>query len=421
MNYSEGGFDMATRTIHLHGQLGRLFGKKHHFVVKDVAEAIRCMCYQFKATKRSNGKSFREYFEKRKRIFAIVLGNWALKDIKLMKLQLGSIQDIHIVPRARGAKSGFFTFLLGIAIVGAAFLGPFGALTAAVDAGAGIFGTATALTLTGKVALFGGILAAGGVSQILAPTPDVGNGLNRERPEDRPSFMLNQFVNKSKEGGPVPIAYGEVVMIGSHVVSAGISTRTLSIFQTIDQHTDADFIAAFFPAAETIVDPITPFETITSRDFNGLKWWGSPGPHPDFNTGTEANVAGFHGVRDPGSFKVATIWRVAEYHITDGASGFQRVQLVLSGNLPQDYFVALTITDQPDTTIYHNLNSVDADSYFTTQLQGLGPSSSGYWEPRYENQPHGGFTKWVWDIETTATPNFVIPLAQLRLLIEYNN
>ncbi|KKM23545.1 hypothetical protein LCGC14_1614100, partial [marine sediment metagenome] len=118
------------------------------------------------------------------------------------------------------------------------------------------------------------------------------------------------------------------------------------------------------PAAETIVDPITPFETVTSRGFNGLKWWGSPGPHPDVNNGTEVNQSGFIGARDPGAIKNAPIWRVSEYHITDGASGTQRVEFIVgggffgrTGNMATDFFKALTITDQADTVVYHNLLS----------------------------------------------------------------
>lgn len=81
----------------------------------------------------------------------------------------------------------------------------------------------------GWAAPVGQSLIGAGVGMILqglfAPSPPK----ERERPENRPSFIFNQAVNTIEQGGPVPLVYGRF-KTGSTVVSAGIDAERLSTY-----------------------------------------------------------------------------------------------------------------------------------------------------------------------------------------------
>ena len=49
-----------------------------------------------------------------------------------------------------------------------------------------------------------------------------------ERPEDRPSFLLNGQVNTTLQGNPIPIVGGRC-LVGGLVVSAGIFTEKMPV------------------------------------------------------------------------------------------------------------------------------------------------------------------------------------------------
>ena len=53
-------------------------------------------------------------------------------------------------------------------------------------------------------------LTLSGIAQLLSPTPQVSsNGTEGE--EDKPSFVFNGPVNRTEQGGPVTIVYGEII------------------------------------------------------------------------------------------------------------------------------------------------------------------------------------------------------------------
>ena len=65
----------------------------------------------------------------------------------------------------------------------------------------------------------------GGIAQMISPQPDLGfnNGKEAARLE---SFTFSGIVNTSKQGLPVPIAYGRVYA-GSAVISSGLDVDQL--------------------------------------------------------------------------------------------------------------------------------------------------------------------------------------------------
>jgi len=68
----------------------------------------------------------------------------------------------------------------------------------------------------------GASLVLGGVSQLLTPVPTMSSGSTADTSKDpRKSYSFSGIQNTSRQGLPVPICYGEV-LIGSVVISAGI-------------------------------------------------------------------------------------------------------------------------------------------------------------------------------------------------------
>ena len=69
-------------------------------------------------------------------------------------------------------------------------------------------------------------LALGGVAQLLTPTPTL--SLGTDSPNDpRKSYSFSGIQNTSRQGTPVPIVYGEM-LVGSVVISAGIDVDQVS-------------------------------------------------------------------------------------------------------------------------------------------------------------------------------------------------
>jgi predicted phage tail protein len=79
----------------------------------------------------------------------------------------------------------------------------------------------------------GASLVLGGVAQLLTPIPKIPQGFNasgssagsgKDTDDDpRKSYSFSGIQNTSRQGVPVPIVYGEVV-IGAVTISAGIDT-----------------------------------------------------------------------------------------------------------------------------------------------------------------------------------------------------
>lgn len=130
-------------------------------------------------------------------------------------LSLGK-EDIIITEVPAGAKSGGAKLIIGAIILTALFF-PFAGPGMAnifqqmVAAGGVLKGTAFA------AAAIGVNLALSGLTQMLAPGPEVDN------PETNESYLFNGPVNTTKQGVPVPVAYGELI-VGGAPISVNYST-----------------------------------------------------------------------------------------------------------------------------------------------------------------------------------------------------
>ncbi|SCM71478.1 putative Phage GP20-like protein [uncultured Pleomorphomonas sp.] len=186
------------RTIHLHGEAGRRFGRVWTLDVETLAEAVRAIGVQ--------AKGFREYIEARD--WRCVRGDrktgYALGDNQLT-IQLGSATDLHITPvvRGRGAKGqGIGKIIAGVLLAGFAFF----------FAPAGF----TAFGMTAKqIGMIGVGLALSGVSSLISA---------QKKTDDKQSHLFSSITDVAVQGSPVPILVGRFRCKGMPVISNFIQT-----------------------------------------------------------------------------------------------------------------------------------------------------------------------------------------------------
>lgn len=194
-------------TIRLYGALGKAFGQEHRFQIASPGEALQALAANFPRIINMLRHGF----------FRVVIGKsaskgFALDEDTILTRPLGS-ETLHIIPVMKGSKKGLGKVLAGVLLIGLALSG-----LPLMSAGIGAGGTLTVGSIMGQVGMG---LALTGVASLLAPEQDGGD-------KDK-SFTLAGPQNSTREGGIVPIAYGEVwtggTMIGGSLkVQNGTAT-----------------------------------------------------------------------------------------------------------------------------------------------------------------------------------------------------
>lgn len=140
---------------------------------------------------------------------------------------LGSDDVVRVIPVITGAgDSGFGKFLAGAALIGLSLAFPGGGLFGGTVFGflGGPAASAGFLTAVGTgISAIGASLVLGGVADLITPvprTPEYGDLDN----DPRQNFNFSGIQNVTREGVPVPIVYGEMI-VGSVVISAGINVE----------------------------------------------------------------------------------------------------------------------------------------------------------------------------------------------------
>lgn len=205
------------RTIRIYGALAK-FLKRRVFraEVANAAEAVRFLLANFPQLEQHMAD---QYYQVRVGSRALPIGENPLE----LHGPIGDREVISIIPVMAGAGGGFNSILVGIGLIAATFL------TAGLFTGfaaGGLFGVGTVGT---AVLGIGASLVLGGVAQLLTPTPQLNagpGGLGSDT-DPRRSYSFSGVQNTSREGTPVPVVYGEV-MVGSIVISAGISTEKVT-------------------------------------------------------------------------------------------------------------------------------------------------------------------------------------------------
>ncbi|WP_395454095.1 phage tail protein (plasmid) [Azospirillum melinis] len=207
--------------IHLHGALGRQFGRLADYQVRDAAEAIRALA--------ANHPDFEKVF--REGSYRLVRGPRSRGGIDLtldtLALGLGSA-DLHIIPVPAGAKSGgagkaiMGALIMVVAIYAApAVVGAYGPTQ---GLGAAAFEIAGYSVSYGSIALFGASMMLSGISQMLSPAPKA------NLPDSKQSYLFSGPVNVTEQGGSVPLVYGRC-WVGSTVISSGMDTEQVGTVQ----------------------------------------------------------------------------------------------------------------------------------------------------------------------------------------------
>ncbi len=137
----------------------------------------------------------------------------------------GQTDDIRIIPVVSGAGGGGGKILLGAALIGIAIASA-GAGFALGAKGVGFLATGAAPSVFAAAAGNIGIaLVLGGTAQLLSPTPQVPD-FDGDPRNNADNFSFSGVQNVSREGVPVPVAYGEVIT-GSVVISAGLNVEEI--------------------------------------------------------------------------------------------------------------------------------------------------------------------------------------------------
>ncbi|WP_234729710.1 tail assembly protein [Acidocella facilis] len=228
------------KTIRLGGALGQRFGRVHRLAVESPAEAIRALT--------ANYPAFRQHLEESDRDgvgYRVKIGRDDLPSIDNLHAPSGQL-EIRIIPVIRGAKSGLFEVITGIALIAASFIPG-----APIVLGGGV--TLASLSFSVGVAL-----TLGGVSQLLAPHP-------KTPASTQASYLFGGPVNTLAAGMPVPICYGNLI-VGGAVISGGITvdqvptteTGVSGLVATVTLNAGQyELYASWQPAGDTIAYDVT--------------------------------------------------------------------------------------------------------------------------------------------------------------------
>jgi len=201
--------------IKLHGALGKQVGRESwKMAVSSIGEAMRAIESQSKKLYKSLIKNDKQNIKYRVLINEKDFLYDKEKDINTKEgmqsseliREFKNLESIDIVPVIEGADSkDVFAIIIGIVLI---VLGIF------------TYGTSAQM---GMALIAGGLgLVAAGVANLLTPMPEFGDFREIEG-GGRASYLFSGPVNTVREGGPVFIGYGRL-MVGSQVIQSSVDT-----------------------------------------------------------------------------------------------------------------------------------------------------------------------------------------------------
>jgi len=220
------------REVKLYGPLAKFVGQRQFLAeINSAGEAVRMLLANFPGLERHMADQH----------YKVIVDGF---ESDIDQIHYPASQTIKIVPVIGGAGSGAGKIIAGIALVAIAIAAPGVGLFAGGTLGFGVVAGATgfaaaAAAVGGTIGL---VLIAGGVAQLLSPTPQLaqigpasstlGGGAGRNTTTEgteldpQESYSFSGIQNVSKQGTPVPVVYGERI-VGSVVISAGIDVDTI--------------------------------------------------------------------------------------------------------------------------------------------------------------------------------------------------
>ena len=209
------------KVVKVYGALRKRLGQcRFEFDVNTPAQAIKALCVNFPELERwlidseQDGVGYRVAISKEK---------VTEENVDPLFLPFSDREVFSITPVVAGAGRGTGSILAGVGLVALAIATQGGSLAF----GLGGFGTASgvgfgAAAFGTKLAIVAGNIGIGltllGIAQAISPQePDE----DKRKAIELESFSMSNVVNTSRQGLPVPIAYGRV-WVGSAVISSGL-------------------------------------------------------------------------------------------------------------------------------------------------------------------------------------------------------
>ena len=204
------------KVVKVYGALRKRLGQcRFEFDVNTPAQAIKALCVNFPGLEKwlidseKDGVAYRVTVGKEK----------VTDDLSPLGFPFSDREVFSITPLVAGAGRGFGQIAVGLGLVALAIVTQGGSLAF----GPGGF-SATSAAFGAKLAAAAGnlgvVLTLSGIATAISPQPDSGIERGREAAKLE-SFVFSNVVNTSKQGLPVPIAYGRL-FVGSAVLSSGL-------------------------------------------------------------------------------------------------------------------------------------------------------------------------------------------------------
>lgn len=190
-----------TRTIYLNGKMGELFGKVWKLNAATVAECMHGIDCQ----REGKLKKYLLDCTEQGIMFTVQRGEDFL-DYDNLQMNLAE-DDLIITPVPAGSGNKFLKLVLGFALLVTGAWIAMGGI-----ASLGTLGAAAAATALGLV---GSALLNSALSEYMAPKKGMERG---------DAFLFDGPVNNAKEGIPVPLAYGQLI-VGGTPISFGFTNR----------------------------------------------------------------------------------------------------------------------------------------------------------------------------------------------------
>ena len=207
------------KVVKVYGALRKKLGQcRFEFEAATPAQSIKALCVNFPGLEKWLIDSEKEGVG-----YRVTIGKERVTDdLSPLVMPWGEKEVFSITPVIAGAGRGAGSIFAGLGLVALAvvtggsslaFTGTGFAATTAGGFAAATFGT--------KLAIAAGTLGLGltfmGIAQALSPQPEVPDFDESAQLE---SFTFSNVVNTSRQGLPVPIAYGRV-FVGSAIISSG--------------------------------------------------------------------------------------------------------------------------------------------------------------------------------------------------------
>jgi len=212
------------KVVKVYGALRKRLGQcRFEFDVATPAQALKALCVNFPGLERwlmdseKDGVGYRVTIGKER----------VIDDLSPLVMPWSDKEVFSITPVIAGAGRGFGTIALGIGLITLAILAPGAgfALSAGGFTATGAAATMVAapgFALASSLAVLAGNIGIGlvllGVAQVLSPQPEP---TSLDESAQLESFTFSNVVNTSKQGLPVPIAYGRV-FAGAAVLSSSL-------------------------------------------------------------------------------------------------------------------------------------------------------------------------------------------------------